>query len=101
MRFGTADLWNTNVGTSRIISKLYKHPLYTPGKAYFDVGVVEAQKILEFTNYVMPICLPMRPIDDEDALEGKDITSMIMCTYHYSYIEPGFFYWNPGENSET
>ena len=74
MRFGTADLWNTNVGTSRIISKLYKHPLYTPGKAYFDVGVVEAQKILEFTNYVMPICLPMRPIDDEDALEGKKNT---------------------------
>ena len=71
MRFGTADLWNTNVGTSRIISKVYKHPLYTPGRAYFDVGVVEAQKILEFTNYVMPICLPMRPIDDEDALEGK------------------------------
>jgi hypothetical protein len=31
------------------------------GKAYFDVGIAIADRHIEFTNYVRPICLPMRP----------------------------------------
>ena len=37
---------------------------------YADVGLVRADRRIEFTDYVLPICLPFRPIDDIDALEN-------------------------------
>ena len=38
---------------------------------YFDVAIYLSDVNIEFTKWVMPICLPMRPIDDEDAFAGK------------------------------
>ena len=34
------------------------------------MGLVKADRRIEFTDYVLPICLPFRPIDDIDALEN-------------------------------
>ena len=31
---------------------------------YYDVGVAVADKIISFSDYVMPVCLPMTPLDD-------------------------------------
>ena len=39
-------------------------------KVYADVGLVKADRRMEFTDYVLPICLPFKPIDDIDALEN-------------------------------
>ena len=37
---------------------------------YADVGLVRAERRIEFSAYVLPVCLPFRPIDDIDALEN-------------------------------
>ena len=45
--------------------------------AYYDVGIAIADEIIEFTDVIRPINLPMLPIDDdsEDAFDGKDLIS--------------------------
>lgn len=70
MRLGTSDLWNAHDGIERKVVAIYVHPQYAESRAYFDVGVAVAERVIEYTNTVMPICLPMRPVDDEDALSG-------------------------------
>ena len=34
------------------------------------MGLVRAERRIEFSAHVLPICLPFRPIDDIDALEN-------------------------------
>ena len=105
IRFGTTDLWNVHSGIIRSISGIFQHPQYDSARAkrgsvfsYFDVGVVVSQKTIEFTDTVLPICLPMRPVDDENALEGKKIK---VCARYiflrfsledmYLFVERGLF----------
>ena len=61
----------TNVGAVRKITDYYIHPEFT--RTYFDVGIAVANRIIEFTDFIRPINLPMRPIDDEneDAFAGE------------------------------
>ena len=70
MRLGTSELSNAKSGTIRKVVKAYTHPKYT-GVPYFDAAIYLSDVNIEFTKWVMPICLPMRPIDDEDAFAGK------------------------------
>ena len=72
MRFGTSDIWDARAGVLRNVVDLKSHPEFN--RAYFDVGIVVADKILEFTDYIMPVCLPMNPIDDVDALADKFVS---------------------------
>ena len=39
-------------------------------QVYADVGLVRAERRIEFSAHVLPVCLPFRPIDDIDALEN-------------------------------
>jgi hypothetical protein len=39
-------------------------------KAYYDVGFAIADKPIQFNEFIRPICLPVRPVDDVDYLEG-------------------------------
>ena len=62
MRLGVADLSTpATYGIVRRVREILIHPKYLEGKAYFDVGVAVAERPIEFTDYVRPICLPMRP----------------------------------------
>ena len=47
-----------------------------PGKVYFDVeiAVVSKSKLITFTEFVRPVCLPYLPVDYEDQFEGKFVT---------------------------
>ena len=69
MRLGTSELSNVRDGAIRRVVKAYKHPLYR-GVPYFDAAIYEADVDIEFTRWIRPICLPMRPVDDENALAG-------------------------------
>eukprot|EP00095_Tigriopus_kingsejongensis_P000444 maker-scaffold492_size156171-snap-gene-0.17 protein:Tk00444 transcript:maker-scaffold492_size156171-snap-gene-0.17-mRNA-1 annotation:"AT19278p" len=55
-------------GTSRDVVSILRHPKYRSGRAYFDVGLATVGKKIEFTDYILPICLPFLPVDDEDDL---------------------------------
>ena len=70
MRLGVSDLEDETAGVRRKVVKSFTHPKYV-SPPYFDVGVAEADEVIEFVNKVRPICLPMRPIDDYDAFVGK------------------------------
>ena len=70
MRLGVSDLKDETAGVRRKVVKSFTHPKYV-SPPYFDVGVAEADEVIEFVNKVRPICLPMRPIDDYDAFVGK------------------------------
>ena len=69
MRLGTSELSNVRDGAIRRVVKAYKHPLYR-GVPYFDAAIYKADVDIEFTKWIRPICLPMRPVDDENALAG-------------------------------
>jgi hypothetical protein len=62
MRLGVVDLSTPSTnGIVRRVREILTHPKYLEGKAYFDVGVAIADRSIEFTDFVRPICLPMRP----------------------------------------
>ena len=44
-----------------------QHPKYVSGRAYFDVAIAVADQIIEYSDYVRPICLPTTPVDNGDA----------------------------------
>ena len=69
MRLGTSLLSNVREGTIRKVVNAYTHPKYR-GVPYFDAAIYEADVDIEFTKSIRPICLPMRPVDDENALAG-------------------------------
>ena len=70
MRLGTSELTNAQSGTKRKVVKAFKHSKYR-SSPYFDAAIVLSDVNIEFTKWVMPICLPMNPIDDEDSFAGK------------------------------
>ena len=55
------------------------HPKYLSEKAYYDVGIAIAQTPIEFSDYIRPICLPTKPVDDVDYLEGDLVTAGAIC----------------------
>ena len=69
MRLGTTVLSNAQSGTKRKVAKAFKHPKYR-SVPYFDAAIYLSDVNIEFTKWVRPICLPMRPIDDENAFAG-------------------------------
>jgi hypothetical protein len=38
---------------------------------YFDIGIAVADRIIEFGQFIRPVCLPFRPVDDANDLKGK------------------------------
>ena len=73
--FSQADLSEpTTVGQDRLVEKIIHHPKYLSDKAYYDVGIAIADKPVEFNEYVIPVCLPLRPVDDVDYLQGDLVT---------------------------
>ena len=69
IRLGTSELSNVREGAIRKVVNAYTHPKYQ-GVPYFDAAIYEADVDIEFTKLIRPICLPMRPVDDENALAG-------------------------------
>ena len=70
MRLGNSDL---NLGKDsaheeiRNVKRLMIHPDYRSGRIYYDVGLAVAERRIEYTDFIRPLCLPFKPIDDEDA----------------------------------
>ena len=58
----------------RDIVEILRHPDYKAGRAYYDVGLVKVRKKIEFTDFVLPICLPFQPVDDEDDLADNFVS---------------------------
>ena len=73
---GTSDLEgiHSDGGIERRVQDIRWHPKYKPGRVYFDAGVVIASKLVTFTAFVRPVCLPYLPVDYEDEFEGKFVT---------------------------
>ena len=74
MRLGTADMTDASKGTMRNIIEFMQHPKYLPTRAYYDVAIAVANIPIDFTDFIRPINLPMKPIDDENAFEGDSVT---------------------------
>ena len=71
MRLGSSDISDSSSGTFRKIVEFTNHPKYTDTQAYFDVAVSVAHKEIDFHERIMPICLPLTPLDDEDVYAEK------------------------------
>ena len=75
MRFGTTNiLQETEETINRGIDNYIIHPKYEPRKPYFDVGLAITIVPVEYTAYIRPVCLPTKPVDDDDDLEGDLVT---------------------------
>jgi transmembrane serine protease 9 len=73
---GTDDLEDTlqRYRVEPYIIKQYIHPKYDPKHAYFDVAILELQPEVEFTNGVLPICLPEVGESNVDHRAGQHVT---------------------------
>ena len=69
MRLGTAELDKrySSGGLERRVKEIKWHPKYKPGRVYFDVGIATAEKPIDFTEYVRPVCLPYLPTELKDS----------------------------------
>lgn len=69
MRMGSAKLsdWSPNV-VVRAIDQVYTHPDYISTRSYLDVALAYTKTKIEFSDYVLPICLNFKPVDDKDHL---------------------------------
>ena len=81
MLLGTSDFTNTSRYVDkegafqyRKVKHIRTHPLYTPPKPYWDVGIVIAERNIEFNDYIRPVCLPFRPNEDPDQLADQHVT---------------------------
>ena len=75
MRLGSSDLDSVHTtGIERNVKQVLVHPKYRQNQAYYDVGIAVADVHIEFSDYVRPICLPFRPVDDEDDLADDFVT---------------------------
>ncbi len=74
-RLGSSDMIDTSEGIiERNVKRYMTHPKYQQRRAYFDVGIAVADRHIEFTEYVRPVCLPMSPVDDSDYLADDFVT---------------------------
>ena len=70
MRLGNSDLnhgQHTSNEEIRNVKQVVTHPDYRSGRIYYDVGLAIAERRIEYSDFIRPICLPFKPIDDEDA----------------------------------
>ena len=58
----------------RKVVKHFQHPKYRAPRAYYDAAIAVVDRVIEFTDYVRPVCLPMTPVDDEDAAADDLVT---------------------------
>ena len=71
MRLGINNLSDPVDSKSTInVADVLIHPKYKQPSLYYDIGIAVAQRIIEFTNTIRPICLPFQPNDDSDHEEG-------------------------------
>ena len=75
--FKAALYEDTGTEVVRDIEQVLTHPLYLKrykDLSYFDVGLILVAKRIEFTDFVLPVCLPFLPVDDGDYLADKFVT---------------------------
>ena len=77
---GTSDFTNSSryidipgAFQYRRVLGIKRHPLYNDLKSYYDIAIAIADRYIEFSDYVRPICLPFHPNDDQDQLIDKDM----------------------------
>ncbi|GJQ73807.1 CLIPC1 [Trypoxylus dichotomus] len=73
VQLGNSDI-NTNITETTLqdftIKMTYVHPDFQYLSVYNDVGLIELERQAEFTQYVSPICLPVRQNAENIALEA-------------------------------
>ncbi len=75
MRAGTSYYKDeTKFTQTRRIVEIIRHPDYDGDTVYFDAGIAIAERRVEFSDYVRPICLPVKPVDSVDYLTGEIVT---------------------------
>ncbi len=76
MRAGTSYYKNvTQFTQTRRIVKILRHSDYkSQNGVYFDAGIAIAERKVEFSDYIRPICLPVKPVDSLDYLTGDFVT---------------------------
>ena len=73
MRLGISDYaTKTKYELDLKVIQIFTHPKYKYLEAYFDAGIAVAERHIEFNDFIRPVCLPFRPVEDEDAMaEGS------------------------------
>ena len=105
LRFGDSDLDSTadNRGTeTRGIKSKMIHPLWDYNiPLYYDIGIWETDRLVEFHNFIRPICLPEVPDPERDKYYNHFATligtvalnkfkdhnnSEFLKVHHYHYV---------------
>ena len=48
------------------IKRTFLHPDFDNVTIYYDIAIIETNEVIQFSNTVMPICLPAKPSKDEN-----------------------------------
>ena len=60
----------------RRVEDIIFHPKYVHGEVYYDVGIAVANKLMDFNDYIRPICLPYLPVDDANSFSKVSVISV-------------------------
>ncbi|XP_026750049.1 serine protease snake-like [Galleria mellonella] len=63
IRFGVKNVINIEDSMDINISRIIPHPQYKPPKQYFDIALMELEKVVTFSKVIQPACLWSK--DDE------------------------------------
>ena len=77
VRIGDVNL-SLNITDKRVeernISKSIKHPKYRKPNAYYDVGLLELDKPVQFNDFILPICIPTSITKDLNTYDQNLVT---------------------------
>ncbi len=79
VRVGDTDLGSAFDDSKAIkvpvdIIAVYRHPRYLRGQAYYNVAILRLKTPVNFSDHVLPICLPETASPDPDMYSGKLVT---------------------------
>ena len=110
MRLGTSDLEgiHSDGGIERRVKEIRWHPKYKPGRVYFDVGIAVASKLITFTEFVRPVCLPYLPANSSILAlfmgTGRSATGIQIFSLGLNisaFLIPGFSIHQPSQPPAT
>ncbi len=56
------------------VSAVLRHPKYHRGQAYYDVALLRLERKIEYSDYIVPVCLPELPSPYANTHQGKLVT---------------------------
>jgi len=77
VRFGDRDISSRADDKNvliRNVKRVSLHPNYRESQAYYDVGMIILDRAVIFSDFIQPVCLPLKSVSNPDVHQSKLVT---------------------------